>query len=117
MCLQKQNITSSVFNAQKYNNKKRFREIPKFQRGYNFFKLQIYAAEYNYILRYACVFIIGVVSGQCQCREGFSGRRCDRCSFGYRDFPLCSKCECNLAGSTNVDPCEECVCKVNIQFL
>ncbi|KAK7893585.1 hypothetical protein WMY93_022737 [Mugilogobius chulae] len=54
------------------------------------------------------------VSGQCPCREGFAGRRCDRCAFGYRDFPLCSKCECNLSGSTNTDPCEQCVCKKNV---
>uniref|UniRef100_A0AAV2LC06 Laminin subunit alpha-1 n=1 Tax=Knipowitschia caucasica TaxID=637954 RepID=A0AAV2LC06_KNICA len=52
--------------------------------------------------------------GQCPCREGFAGRRCDRCAFGYRDFPLCSKCQCNLSGSTNMDPCEECVCKKNV---
>ncbi|XP_055022543.1 laminin subunit alpha-1 [Boleophthalmus pectinirostris] len=56
----------------------------------------------------------GSSSGQCPCREGFAGRRCERCAFGYRDFPLCSKCECNLAGSTNSDPCEECVCKKNV---
>uniref|UniRef100_A0A3B4ARG9 Laminin subunit alpha-1 n=1 Tax=Periophthalmus magnuspinnatus TaxID=409849 RepID=A0A3B4ARG9_9GOBI len=56
----------------------------------------------------------GSSPGQCPCREGFSGSRCERCAFGYRDFPLCSKCECNLAGSTNTDPCEECVCKKNV---
>ncbi|XP_072306440.1 laminin subunit alpha-1 [Eucyclogobius newberryi] len=56
----------------------------------------------------------GASSGQCPCRQGFAGHRCDRCAFGYRDFPLCSKCECNLAGSTNTDPCEECVCKKNV---
>ncbi|KAM3860333.1 laminin subunit alpha-1 [Diretmus argenteus] len=52
--------------------------------------------------------------GQCVCREGFAGRQCDRCAFGYRDFPQCVRCECNLAGSLNTDPCRPCVCKVNV---
>lgn len=47
------------------------------------------------------------------CKEGFTGRRCDACAFGYRDFPQCVRCECNSAGSTNADPCRPCTCKVN----
>lgn len=32
-------------------------------------------------------------SGQCQCRPGFGGLRCDRCQRGYQEpFPLCSPC-------------------------
>ncbi|MEQ2276403.1 Laminin subunit alpha-1, partial [Xenotaenia resolanae] len=56
----------------------------------------------------------GVSAGQCQCKEGFSGQQCDRCAFGFRDFPHCVRCECNLAGSTNTDPCRPCTCKVNV---
>ncbi|XP_015258513.1 PREDICTED: laminin subunit alpha-1-like, partial [Cyprinodon variegatus] len=56
----------------------------------------------------------GVSAGQCPCKEGFSGQRCDRCAFGFRDFPRCVRCECNLAGSTNSDPCSPCTCKVNV---
>ncbi|XP_053198733.1 laminin subunit alpha-1 [Scomber japonicus] len=56
----------------------------------------------------------GVSAGQCVCKEGFTGRRCDRCAFGYRDFPQCVRCECNLAGSINTDPCSDCICKVNV---
>uniref|UniRef100_A0A8C5AUH5 Laminin subunit alpha 1 n=1 Tax=Gadus morhua TaxID=8049 RepID=A0A8C5AUH5_GADMO len=56
----------------------------------------------------------GVTAGQCECRRGFTGRRCDRCAFGFRDFPSCSACECQLAGSTNTDPCSPCACKVNV---
>uniref|UniRef100_A0A3P9NZ57 Laminin, alpha 1 n=1 Tax=Poecilia reticulata TaxID=8081 RepID=A0A3P9NZ57_POERE len=56
----------------------------------------------------------GVSAGQCQCKDGFSGRRCDRCAFGFKDFPACARCECSLAGSTNSDPCSSCTCKVNV---
>uniref|UniRef100_A0A4W4DP19 Laminin, alpha 1 n=1 Tax=Electrophorus electricus TaxID=8005 RepID=A0A4W4DP19_ELEEL len=56
----------------------------------------------------------GLLPGQCICKEGFAGERCDRCAFGYRDFPLCTHCECSLEGSHNIDPCTECICKVNV---
>ncbi|KAM6953824.1 laminin subunit alpha-1 [Aplochiton taeniatus] len=56
----------------------------------------------------------GVGVGQCVCKKGFSGERCDRCAFGFRDFPLCSPCECSLEGSHNIDPCNQCVCKDNV---
>ncbi|XP_071340289.1 laminin subunit alpha-1 [Trachinotus anak] len=57
---------------------------------------------------------LGVSAGQCVCQEGFAGRQCDRCAFGYRDFPHCVRCECNLSGSINTDPCSPCICKVNV---
>uniref|UniRef100_A0A8B9RAB4 Basement membrane-specific heparan sulfate proteoglycan core protein n=1 Tax=Astyanax mexicanus TaxID=7994 RepID=A0A8B9RAB4_ASTMX len=56
----------------------------------------------------------GLLPGQCVCKEGFAGEKCDRCAFGYRDFPLCTRCECSLEGSHNIDPCRECICKVNV---
>lgn len=77
------------------------------------------------LLLFLCYFIIlssltqqvcvcsGVPAGQCACKEGFEGRQCDRCAFGYRDFPQCVPCECNLSGSTNTDPCSPCTCKVS----
>ncbi|XDV48183.1 hypothetical protein PO909_017644 [Leuciscus waleckii] len=56
----------------------------------------------------------GLSAGQCVCKEGFAGEKCDRCAFGFRDFPQCTRCECNLDGSHNSDPCRECVCKDNV---
>lgn len=59
--------------------------------------------------------MLGASAGQCRCQQGFAGRRCDRCAFGFRDFPLCARCECNPAGSANGDPCDDCLCKVGPQ--
>lgn len=53
--------------------------------------------------------------GQCPCKEGYAGDKCDRCQFGYRGFPDCAPCDCSTAGSTNDDPCTEpCLCKVSV---
>uniref|UniRef100_A0A4W3JDE0 Laminin subunit alpha-2 n=1 Tax=Callorhinchus milii TaxID=7868 RepID=A0A4W3JDE0_CALMI len=54
--------------------------------------------------------------GQCHCQEGYAGRRCDRCAFGFRGFPHCVRCNCSLIGSINEDPCSEpCQCKTNVE--
>ncbi|KAF4524711.1 hypothetical protein B566_EDAN013946, partial [Ephemera danica] len=56
--------------------------------------------------------------GQCECRPGYTGRHCDKCAPGYRGFPNCVTCPCNLAG-TQLDQqadCEEdCRCKENVE--
>uniref|UniRef100_A0A915E1R2 Laminin subunit alpha n=1 Tax=Ditylenchus dipsaci TaxID=166011 RepID=A0A915E1R2_9BILA len=55
--------------------------------------------------------------GDCICKPGFGGRRCDRCALGFRNHPVCDPCPCHQAGSLNFDTCEEekCSCKQNVQ--
>ncbi|KAK6105271.1 Laminin EGF-like (Domains III and V) family protein [Brugia pahangi] len=55
--------------------------------------------------------------GDCICKPGFGGRRCDVCAPGYRNHPKCEPCPCNRAGSLNFDTCEEehCICKANVE--
>uniref|UniRef100_A0A0N4ZF07 Laminin subunit alpha-2 n=1 Tax=Parastrongyloides trichosuri TaxID=131310 RepID=A0A0N4ZF07_PARTI len=55
--------------------------------------------------------------GDCHCKPGFGGRRCDRCAPGFRNYPICEPCPCNQAGSLNFDVCEEdkCICKANVE--
>ncbi|XP_050347435.1 agrin-like [Nymphalis io] len=64
-------------------------------------------------------------SGQCQCRPGVGGEKCDRCEPGYWGLPRigighagCIPCGCSAFGSVRED-CEQmtgrCVCKSGIQ--
>ncbi|VDM62918.1 unnamed protein product [Angiostrongylus costaricensis] len=57
--------------------------------------------------------------GDCVCKPGFGGRRCERCAPGYRNYPKCEPCPCNQSGSVNFDTCEEenCQCKANVDGL
>ncbi|XP_058033280.1 laminin subunit alpha-1 [Ahaetulla prasina] len=54
--------------------------------------------------------------GQCYCKEGYAGKKCDHCAFGYKGYPNCIHCNCSLVGSINDDPCNEpCLCKENVE--
>nr|CAB3263374.1 laminin subunit gamma-1-like [Phallusia mammillata] len=60
-------------------------------------------------------------SGQCTCKPGVGGARCDQCMNGY--FGLseagCSLCQCSNEGTTDGTVCDAdtgaCVCKLNVE--
>lgn len=61
-------------------------------------------------------------TGQCYCRTGYSGEKCNLCAAGYYGFPKCRPCSCNLAGSDPetcfdnhclCDNSGNCYCKVS----
>ncbi|GAB0100124.1 laminin subunit alpha-1 [Sergentomyia squamirostris] len=55
------------------------------------------------------------IGGECTCREGFSGPRCDRCSHGYHG-ENCKKCLCDLRGTMSGGVCEShCQCKLHVE--
>ena len=43
--------------------------------------------------------------GQCQCRPGVTGRKCDQCKLGFFGFSSkgCTQCECDQQGTINAD--------------
>lgn len=65
-------------------------------------------------------------TGQCICREGFIGRRCDNCAPGYYGYPNCQRCNCNRHGTQLTRnglgecddrgqcPCKVCLCHVDV---
>uniref|UniRef100_A0A2K5DHR9 Laminin subunit alpha-1 n=1 Tax=Aotus nancymaae TaxID=37293 RepID=A0A2K5DHR9_AOTNA len=54
--------------------------------------------------------------GQCPCKEGYAGEKCDHCQLGYKDYPSCVPCGCNPVGSANDEPCTgPCLCKENVE--
>ncbi|KAL0132326.1 hypothetical protein PUN28_000249 [Cardiocondyla obscurior] len=46
--------------------------------------------------------------GQCPCRLGYDGLRCERCARGYYGYPRCRPCGCSLAGTTH---CRDGICE------
>ncbi|VDM31174.1 unnamed protein product [Hydatigera taeniaeformis] len=66
-----------------------------------------------------------LVTGQCPCRNGFSGRACDKCAPGHYGYPDCKPCMCSLEGtlrnSSDGDQiaCNPetgaCLCKANVE--
>ncbi|KAK3796923.1 hypothetical protein RRG08_032228 [Elysia crispata] len=53
-------------------------------------------------------------SGRCLCRKEYAGTNCDRCNYGYYDYPNCLPCDCDVNGtegsvctvSTGACPCK-----------
>ena len=72
----------------------------------------------------------GNINGDCSCKEGFTGLKCDEClpnvigdncdtcQETFFNFPLCQEdCQCNPDGSTGLD-CDNngnCFCKEGYQ--
>ena len=56
--------------------------------------------------------------GECLCKEGYGGERCDRCEPGWWGYPSCQQCQCSEEGSASRDGiCDsvtgQCPCKSN----
>ncbi|XP_014977169.3 laminin subunit alpha-3 [Macaca mulatta] len=56
------------------------------------------------------------VTGQCECRPGVTGQRCDRCLSGAYDFPHCqgSSSACDPAGTIDSN-LGSCPCKLHVE--
>jgi hypothetical protein len=54
-------------------------------------------------------------TGQCLCKEGYSGVRCDQCTPGYHGYPDCRPCNCSEVGSSSTvcDASGKCTCLYN----
>ena len=52
--------------------------------------------------------------GDCVCKPGFTGSRCDKCSPGFHMYPDCQPCPCNHAGTANGACSGLCQCKANV---
>ncbi|XP_058457360.1 laminin subunit alpha [Malaya genurostris] len=56
-------------------------------------------------------------SGVCDCKSNVVGRTCDRCQYGFFNFPYCEPCKCDIRGTT-FEICDQtdetCYCKKNV---
>ncbi|BFY99968.1 hypothetical protein BsWGS_03008 [Bradybaena similaris] len=57
-------------------------------------------------------------TGQCNCKSGVGGRRCDTCLAGHHSFPHCQDCGCDTRGTVE-QICDKvtarCLCKDNVE--
>lgn len=51
-------------------------------------------------------------NGQCMCKEGYAGPRCDKCLHSYNGYPDCKPCGCSERGSATsiCDASGKCPC-------
>ncbi|CAH8598195.1 unnamed protein product [Heterobilharzia americana] len=68
-----------------------------------------------------------LITGQCSCKHGYTGRACDQCSLGFYGYPDCRQCDCDMRGTIQgnltiediVVPCNpidgQCNCKANVE--
>lgn len=56
-----------------------------------------------------------VLTGQCECKEGYAGQNCEYCGKGYYGYPNCQKCNCDIRGSKNYNYGQIIVCDENGQ--
>lgn len=54
-------------------------------------------------------------TGQCLCKTGYGGPRCDQCIPGYNGYPDCKPCGCSEVGSASTvcDSSGKCPCLYN----
>ncbi|XP_023215489.1 laminin subunit alpha-1-like [Centruroides sculpturatus] len=58
----------------------------------------------------------GLKPGDCLCKKGYAGNKCDHCDVGYTNFPECKPCPCHTAGTIDGNTCEgKCICKKNVE--
>lgn len=45
-------------------------------------------------------------NGSCVCASNVVGRSCDKCAYGFFNFPYCEPCRCDLRGTT-LEVCDQ----------
>lgn len=59
--------------------------------------------------------ICNPLGGECVCKEGFAGTKCDVCAVGFNG-ENCQKCSCDLSGTIQGGECDEiCHCKSHVE--
>ena len=56
-------------------------------------------------------------TGECVCKENFSGEKCDRCAASFFNYPACDPCDCDAQFSVD-STCDEsgaCTCKTGVE--